>query len=42
MLKIDALVDLFFTELPFEQKVEKMAGCGYKYIETWGAAMRRP
>ncbi len=36
MLKIDAIVDLFFKELPFEQRVEKIAKCGYKYIETWG------
>ncbi|MEI6424505.1 MAG: TIM barrel protein [Lentisphaerota bacterium] len=36
MVKIDVLVDLFFKELPFEQRVEKIAKCGYKYIETWG------
>lgn len=36
MVKVDALVDLFFKELPFEQRVEKIARCGCKYIETWG------
>ena len=36
MIKVDALIDLFFKELPFEQRVEKIAKCGYKYIETWG------
>ena len=36
MIKIDALIDLFFKELPFEQRVEKIAKCGCKYIETWG------
>lgn len=38
MLKIDALIDLFFTDLPFEKRVEKIAECGYKYIETWKGA----
>lgn len=36
MVKIDALVDLFFKDLPWEQRVEKIAECGYHYIETWG------
>ena len=36
MIKVDALIDLFFKELPFEKRVEKIAKCGYKYIETWG------
>lgn len=35
-MKIDALVDLFFTDLPLEQRVAKIAECGYRYIETWG------
>lgn len=34
-MKIGVLVDLFFTELPLEQRVEKIAGCGYRYVETW-------
>ncbi|MFA6293210.1 MAG: TIM barrel protein [Victivallales bacterium] len=36
MIKVDALIDLFFKDLPFEQRVEKIAKCGCKYIETWG------
>jgi len=36
MIKVDALVDLFFKELPFEQRLEKIARCGCKYVETWG------
>ena len=36
MAKIDALIDLFFTELPWAQRVEKIAACGYGYVETWG------
>ena len=35
MLKIDALIDLFFKELPWDQRVAKIAECGYRYIETW-------
>lgn len=35
MIKINALVDLFFTELPWEQRVERIAACGYHAIETW-------
>jgi hydroxypyruvate isomerase len=36
MLKIDALIDLFFTDLPFADRVPEIAKCGCKYIETWG------
>lgn len=36
MVKIDVLVDLFFKDLNWEQRVVKIAECGYKYIETWG------
>lgn len=36
MIKIDVLVDLFFRDLTWEQRVEKIAESGYKYIETWG------
>ena len=35
MLKIDALIDPFFTDLSFPDRVAKIADCGYKYIETW-------
>lgn len=43
-MKIDVLIDLFFKDLPWSQRVEKIAGCGYNYVETWGggdAAMLR-
>lgn len=36
MVKIDVLVDLFFKDLTWEQRVVKIAECGYRYIETWG------
>jgi hydroxypyruvate isomerase len=36
MIKIDALIDLFFKELPWDQRVAKIAECGYHYVETWG------
>lgn len=36
MTKIDVLIDLFFKDLPFGQRVGKIAECGYRYIETWG------
>ncbi len=35
MLKVDALIDLFFTEDDLGTQVEKIAACGYNYIETW-------
>ncbi len=35
-MKIDALVDLFFKELPVEERIEKIASCGYAHVETWG------
>ncbi len=35
MLKIDALIDVFFKDLPLAERVSKIAECGYKYIETW-------
>ena len=36
MLTVDVLVDLFFKELPFAERVPKIAACGYTAIETWG------
>jgi hydroxypyruvate isomerase len=36
MIKIDVLVDLFFKELPWDQRVARIAECGYRHIETWG------
>ena len=38
MLKVDVLVDLFFNDLPFAERVAKIADCGYSYIETWQGA----
>lgn len=35
MIKIDVLVDLFFKELPWAERVARIADCGYRYIETW-------
>ncbi len=35
MIKINALVDLFFKDLPLDERVPAIAACGYKYIETW-------
>ena len=36
MPKIDVLIDLFFTDLPWEQRVVEIARCGYQAVETWG------
>lgn len=35
MLKVDALLDLFFQDVPFAERLPKIAECGYKYVETW-------
>jgi hydroxypyruvate isomerase len=35
MLRIDVLLDIFFRDLPFEERVAKVAECGYKHAETW-------
>jgi len=35
MVKADVLVDLFFGDLPFQDRIPKIAECGYKAIETW-------
>jgi len=35
MTKLDVLIDLFFKELPWSQRVTKIAECGYRYVETW-------
>ena len=36
MIKVDVLIDLFFKDIPWGKRVEKIAKCGFKYIETWG------
>mgnify|MGYP000884842465 CR=1 FL=1 len=35
MLKINPLIDLFFTDQPWEKRAELIAACGYRYVETW-------
>ncbi|MEI7436446.1 MAG: TIM barrel protein [bacterium] len=35
MIKIDVLIDLFFKDLPWEQRIACIAECGYRQIETW-------
>ncbi|NLF40623.1 TIM barrel protein [bacterium] len=35
MIRIDALVDLFFDGLPWDQRVARIAECGYRCVETW-------
>lgn len=34
-MKADVLVDLFFTDRPWEHRIEAIAECGYRAIETW-------
>lgn len=38
MLKVNVLIDLFFKELSFAERVGKIKECGYDYIETWQGA----
>jgi hydroxypyruvate isomerase len=35
MAKISVCAECFFTDLPFEQRLKKIAAIGYKYIEFW-------
>ena len=35
MTRLDVLIDLFFKELPWGQRVACIAECGYRYVETW-------
>lgn len=35
MIKTDVLIDMLFTDDSLEKRVAHVAGCGYKYIETW-------
>ena len=35
MAKISVCAECFFTDLPFEQRIKKIAAIGYKYIEFW-------
>ena len=34
-MKIAPLVDLFFTDSPWDVRVYEISKCGYKYVETW-------
>lgn len=35
MLKIDVLFDVFWEGISPEERIPKIAECGYKYVETW-------
>ena len=35
MAKISVCAECFFTDLPFEERIKKIADIGYKYIEFW-------
>ena len=35
MKNVNVLVDLFFKESPFEERISKVAECGFKAVETW-------
>jgi hydroxypyruvate isomerase len=35
MANISVCAECFFTDLPFEQRIKKIAAIGYKYIEFW-------
>ena len=42
MLKIDVLIDLFFTGESWGKRAEQIAACGYEYIETRQAQILLP
>ncbi len=35
MLKVDVLFDVFWEDISPEERIPKIAECGYKYVETW-------
>lgn len=35
MNNLDVLVDIFFKDLAWEQRVDRIAACGYRAMETW-------
>jgi hydroxypyruvate isomerase len=35
MLKVDVLFDVFWKDIALEERIPKIAECGYKYMETW-------
>ncbi len=35
MLKVDVLFDVFWKDVKPEERIPKIAECGYKYVETW-------
>ncbi len=35
MIELAPLVDLFFDDLPWDRRLEAIANCGYRWIETW-------
>lgn len=34
-MKADILLDLFFTDLPMEQRIARIAATGWRHMETW-------
>lgn len=38
MLKVNPLIDLFFKDQPWEKRLESIAACGFRYVETWRGA----
>lgn len=35
MVKLSVCAECFFTDLPFEKRIEKIAAIGFKYVEFW-------
>ena len=33
--RLNVLIDLFFKDLPMEQRIARIAACGYRAVETW-------
>lgn len=36
MIRVDVLLELFFSDLPLDRRVAEIASCGYRAVETWG------
>lgn len=39
--RLDALVDVFFKDLPLADRIRRIADCGYRQVETWGGGDSR-
>ena len=35
MIKVDVCIETFFTQLPYEERIKKVAKIGYKAVEFW-------